>query len=195
MSKRLRTKPYLRPSEVAELLRVEPGTVRLWNQAGKLRGTTTAGGHRRFSYRDVEAFALEHGIELASPQEGTLRILIVDDEKPVTRMLKRVLAAADPELELETCHDGFTAGQLVEKFEPHVMILDLIMPGVDGFHLCKSLKADPATMGIRIIAITGDANPASAARIVKLGAEVCLPKPVSKADLLAAIGLPGASGG
>ncbi|MCH7982148.1 MAG: helix-turn-helix domain-containing protein [Proteobacteria bacterium] len=97
MTRRLKSKPYLKPSEVAELLRVEPGTVRLWNQSGKLRGTTTAGGHRRFQYRDIEAFAREHGIDLASPEEGSLRILIVDDDKRVTRMIKRILATADPD--------------------------------------------------------------------------------------------------
>ncbi len=189
MTRRLRTKPYLKPSEVAELLRVEAGTVRLWNQAGKLRGTTTIGGHRRFEYRDVEAFAREHNIELASPQEGTLRVLIVDDDKRVARVIKRMLATADPDVELEVSHDGFAAGQMVEKFEPHVMILDLIMPGVDGFQLCKSLKADPATKGIRIVAITGGTSSSAPAKIVKLGAEVCLPKPIVKADLLAAVGL------
>lgn len=189
MTRRLRAKPYLKPSEVAELLRVGAGTVRLWNQAGKLRGTTTAGGHRRFEYRDVEAFAREHGIELASPQEGKLRVLIVDDDKRMVRVIRRMLSTADPEAELEVSHDGFTAGQMVEKFEPHIMILDLIMPGVDGFQLCKSLKADPATKGIRIVAITGDKSTSAAAKIVKLGAEICLRKPIVKADLLTAVGL------
>ncbi len=189
MTRRLKSKPYLKPSEVAELLRVEPGTVRLWNQSGKLRGTTTAGGHRRFQYRDIEAFAREHGIELASPEEGSLRILIVDDDKRVTRMIKRILATADPDAKIETSHDGFSAGQMVEKFEPHIMTLDLIMPGLDGFQLCKNLKADPATKGIRIVAITGDSTPGSAAKIIRLGAEVCLSKPLVKVELLAAVGL------
>jgi len=78
---------------------------------------------------------------------------------------------------------------MVEKFQPHIMTLDLIMPGIDGFHLCKSLKADPATKGIRIIAITGDPSAGNAAKIVRLGAEVCLSKPIVKAELLAAVGL------
>lgn len=189
MTRRLRRKPFLKPSEVAELLRVESCTVRSWNCAGKLRGTATPGGHRRYEYRDVEAFAREHGIEMASPQEGTLRVLIVDDDKRIVRVIKRILATADPEIELEASNDGFSAGQMVEKFEPHIMILDLFMPGIDGFQLCKRIKADPATKGIRIVAITGDTNANTSAKIVKLGAEVCLPKPIVKADLLAAVGL------
>lgn len=189
MTRSLRTKPFLKSSEVAELLRVEACTVRLWSRSGKLRGTTTIGGHRRFEYRDVETFAREHEIELANPQRGTLKILIVDDDKRMARSLKLMLAMADPDIELEVTHNGFTAGQMVEKFEPHVMILDLIMPGVDGFQLCKGLKGDPATKGIRIVAISGDASPSNSAKIVRLGAEVLLPKPIVKEDLLAAVGL------
>lgn len=189
MSRRLRSKDYLKPKEVAKLLRVEPGTVRLWTQAGKLRATTTAGGHRRFSYIDVEMFAREHNIALPTLAGDELRVLIVDDDKRITRLIKNMLVAADPEIQVEVAHDGFAAGQTVEKFEPHIIILDLIMPGVDGYQLCKNLKKDPATVGVRIIAITGDPNPTAANKIVRLGAEVCLAKPLKKDILLSAVGL------
>lgn len=189
MTRQLRNKDYLKPKEVAKLLRVEPGTVRLWTQSGKLRATTTAGGHRRFSYRDVEMFAREHNIALSNLAGDELRVLVVDDDKRITRMIKNILLAADPEIQVEVAHDGFSAGQTVEKFEPHVIILDLIMPGVDGYQLCKNLKKDPATVSVRIIAITGDPSPTAARKIVKLGAEICLSKPLKKEDLLSAVGL------
>lgn len=189
MSRRLRSKGYLKPKEVANLLRVEPGTVRLWTQDGRLRSTTTAGGHRRFSYRDVEMFAREHNIALPSRAGDALRVLIVDDDKRIARMIKNMLRSADPDIQIEVAYDGFAAGQTVEKFEPHVIILDLIMPGVDGYQLCKTLKNDPATADVRIIAITGDPNPTAASKIVKLGAEVCLPKPLQKQQLIGAVGL------
>ncbi len=189
MARRLRNKDYLKPKEVATLLRVEPGTIRLWTQDGRLRATTTAGGHRRFSYHDVERFAREHGIELSVQTGDVLKILVVDDDKRVARLVKSMLLAANPDLQIEVAHDGFAAGQAVEKFEPHIIILDLIMPGVDGYQLCKTLKDDPATAGIRIIAITGDPNPSAARKIMKLGAEQCLAKPWSKQVLLDAVGI------
>jgi len=189
MTGRLRNKDYLKPKEVAKLLRVEPGTVRLWTQDGRLRATTTAGGHRRFSYRDVEMFAREHNIALPSHAGDALRVLVVDDDKRVVRMIKNMLVSSDAEIQVEIALDGFAAGQTVEKFQPHVIILDLIMPGVDGYQLCKSLQSEPATADIRIIAITGDLDPGASSRIVKLGAEVCLAKPLKKDTLLAAIGL------
>ena len=189
MARSLRNKDYLKPKEVATLLRVEPGTVRLWTRDGRLRATTTPGGHRRFSYRDVEMFAREHDIALPSRSGDTLRVLVVDDDKRVARMVKNMLLSADPEIQIEVAHDGFAAGLTVEKFEPHVIILDLIMPGVDGYQLCKTLKNNAATAGVRIIAFTGDPNPAAVRKILKLGAEVCLEKPLKKKLLLDAVGL------
>jgi len=189
MAGRPRNKDYLKPKEVASLLRVETGTVRLWTQDGRLRATTTAGGHRRFSYHDVERFAREYNIALPVHPGDALRVLIVDDDKRVARMIKSMLTSADPELQIEIANDGFAAGQAVGKFEPHVIILDLIMPGVDGYQLCTMLKDDPATAGIRIIAITGDPNPTASRKIVKLGAELCLAKPLKKQLLVDAVGV------
>lgn len=189
MVRRLRNKDYLKPKEVAQLLRVETGTIRMWTQAGRLRATTTAGGHRRFSYHDVEMFAREHNIALPTQAGDALRVLVVDDDKRVARMVERMLLSADPDLQIEMAYDGFAAGQAVEKFEPHIIILDLIMPSVDGFQLCKRLKDDPATVNIRIIAITGDPNPTGSRKIVRLGAEICLKKPLEKQSLLDAVGL------
>jgi len=189
MAQRLRHKDYLKPKDVAKLLRVEPGTVRLWTQDGRLRATTTAGGHRRFSYQDVEMFAREHNIALPTRTGDGLRVLIVDDDKRVARMVRNMLLSTDAEIQIEVAHDGFSAGQIVEKFEPHVIVLDLFMPGIDGFELCKTLKNDPTTMDVRIIAITGDPSPAAAKKIVRLGAEVCLPKPLKKSELISTIGL------
>jgi excisionase family DNA binding protein len=184
-----KSKTYLKPSEVAELLRVEPGTIRVWAQSGRLRATTTPGGHRRFAHRDVEAFARQHGLALATPEHGVLRVLIVDDDPQMRSLLQRMLASTATPVETETAHDGFSAGQRLAKFEPHAVVLDLFMPGVNGFELCKTLKADPATADIRVIAITGAADSETMARILELGAERCLAKPIARDQLLAAVGL------
>lgn len=189
MARRPQRKDYLKPSEVAKLLQVEPSTVRHWTRNGRLRATTTPGGHRRFSYRDVEMFAREHHIALATRRGDILRVLVVDDDTRVARLIKNILLSADPEIEVEVAHDGFAAGQAVGKFEPDVIILDLVMPGVDGYELCKTLKDDPATAAVRIVAVTGDPDPVAVSRIVRLGAEVCLQKPLNKEQLLGAVGL------
>ncbi len=189
MARQSRGKDYLTPKEVARLLQVEPGTVRSWSQEGRLRATTTPGGHRRYSYRDVEMFARENGIALPVRSGDQLRVLVVDDDENVAKLIENMLLSANPATEIEIALSGFAAGQCVEKFEPHVIILDLIMPGVDGYQLCDALKNEPATAAIRIIAITGDPNSEATSKILALGAEVCLTKPLTRQQLLGAIGI------
>ncbi len=189
MTRQIRHKEFLTPKDVATLLRVKPGTVRLWTQDGRLRTTLTPGGHRRFSYHDVEQFARKHNIAIPTRAGDSLRVLVVDDDKRLARMIKKMLLSTDDSIQVELAHDGFVAGQTIEKFKPHVVILDLVMPGVDGFELCKLLKNNPETLDVRIIAITGNPNPAAAKKILRLGAEVCIPKPVKAEELISAVGL------
>ena len=105
MTRSPRKKEYLKPKEVAALLRVEPGTVRLWTQNGRLRATVTPGGHRRFSYHDVEKFAREHNIALSSVAGDALRVLVVDDDKRVARTIKNMLLSAGSDTQIEVAHD------------------------------------------------------------------------------------------
>jgi excisionase family DNA binding protein len=188
LSQQGRRKSYLKPSQVAELLRVEPGTIRNWALSGQLRAAATPGGHRRFAYRDVLVFARRHGLSLAVPEGRKLRVLIVDDDASVRTMLERTLGSVD-ELEVETAEDGFSAGRRITSFLPHVVLLDIVMPGLDGIEICRGLKADPATADIRIIAMTGAGNSEAAEDVLESGAEQCLAKPIARADLLAALGV------
>ena len=189
MSKKHQQKTYLKPNEVAELLRVEPGTIRVWAQSGKLKYSTTLGGHRRFTYRDVEAFARANGLSIAAPEGEKLRVLVVDDDQRVARLIKRMIATGDESAEIELAADGFAAGTAVIRNQPHIIVLDLFMPGIDGFELCKNLKSDPETQDIRIVAVTGQKTPETEERILGLGAEACLGKPVDKKELLKSMGL------
>lgn len=192
MKKQAKTKSYLKPSEAADLLRVEPGTIRAWAQSGRLRATTTPGGHRRFAYRDIVAFAREHDISLAMPSEGNLRILIVDDDAQIRELLQRTLQSV-PDVTIQLAEDGFSAGRQLAGFRPQVILLDIFMPGINGLELCRSLKSDPATADIRIIAMTGAADSDVMQLIVDCGAERCLAKPIARAELLETLGIDAAS--
>ncbi|NBQ89454.1 MAG: response regulator [Betaproteobacteria bacterium] len=87
--------------------------------------------------------------------------------------------------------DGFAAGRMVESFKPDTVLLDLRMPGLDGFAVCRQLKSSPATNHIRVIAMTGYAPADSRTAIVEAGAELCLAKPFTNAQLLSLLGLGG----
>lgn len=171
-------KTYLTPNEAAALLMVAPATLRVWADKGLLRAQTTAGGHRRFLRDELERFRREQ-------HQGAQarRILIVDDEAPLVRYLSALLSGFDG-VATAIARDGFSAGRLVQTFRPDIILLDLSMPGLDGFQVCEQIKSDPATRATRIVAMTGYPSPENVDRILAIGAEACLPKPLDEARLL-----------
>jgi len=187
MKQRSHDRAYMTPNEVAELLVVSPVTLRQWAQKGLISSISTPGGHRRFLRKDVEQFAREKGIPLASDEP--LRVLVVDDNRSFARYLTDMLRTVNEALETLTAHDGFDAGRKVFQFRPDIVLLDLKMPGMDGFAVCNELKQDEATKHIRVIAMTGYYTPDNQKRILSAGAEACLAKPFDKAVLLDVIGL------
>ncbi len=174
-------KPYLTPSEAAKLLMVSPITVRAWAQKGLLPSETTPGGHRRFLRESVELFAKQ---SKTAPQRNNLRVLIVDDDKQVAEFLVEWLTGLDEPFVVSSAADGFEAGIKVHSFEPDIILLDLMMPRLDGFAVCRQIKADPDTSDIRVIAMTGHLSPENEQRILEAGAEVCIPKPLDIKFLL-----------
>ncbi len=187
MNRNSHYRAYMTPNEVAELLMVSPVTVRQWAQKKWIPAFTTAGGHRRFLRTEVEKFARERGMDLAS--DGPTRVLVVDDNRSFAGYLADLLANQPDPIDTETAHDGFDAGRKVLQFRPDVVLLDLKMPGMDGFSVCQQLKEDDATKHIRVIAMTGYFTPDNEAKIIKAGAEVCLAKPFDKNLLLTAMNL------
>lgn len=186
MNRNSHIRAYMTPNEVAELLRVSPVTIRQWAQKNWIKATTTAGGHRRFLRKDVEEFARQRGMDLSS--DGPPRVLVVDDNRSFSRYLADLLSSQSLKIETETAHDGFDAGRKVLLFNPAIVLLDLKMPGMDGFSVCRQLKDDQATKNIRIIAMTGYYTPENEAKILQAGAEACLAKPFDKSVLFDVMG-------
>lgn len=174
-------KGFLTPNEAATLLMVSPITVRQWAQKGLLEAQTTAGGHRRFSRDVIEAFARERGIHMPPSQQ---RLLIVDDNRELNGYLAALFTAHVPELEIHCAYDGFDAGRQVQARRPTVVLLDVMMPGIDGIEVCRSLKQDPDTRGIRVVAMTGYYTPELEKKMLQAGAQVLLKKPFSSVEVL-----------
>jgi excisionase family DNA binding protein len=183
-----RPNDVLTPQQVAELLMVSPVTVRQWAQKGELKALITPGGHRRFRLRDVECFGRQRGIALQL-RDKVRRILVVDDDPQLSGYLVELLGSLSEPIATEVAKDGFDAGQKVLTFRPDIVLLDLMMPGLDGFEVSRRLKRDPATSDVRIIAMTGYPSPGNIERIRAAGAEACLAKPISIQALLDAIGI------
>ena len=180
----MKKKPFYTPNEVAELLMVSPVTVRQWAQKGKLNALTTLGGHRRFELDEIKRFALENNITLFDNSGDTFRVLVIDDNHQLASYLKELLEINIEGVEVKIANNGFRAGLLVHTFQPDVVLLDLMMPEMDGFDVCRVIKVNPETENIRVIAMTGFHSQENVQRILNEGAEICLAKPVDAEQLL-----------
>lgn len=195
MTRRRVGRSYLTSHQVAQMFMVTPVTVRQWVQKGLLKGMSTAGGHLRFTMSQLESFAKQRGLTMLPLSDGAVRILVVDDDRLHCDVIKRLLGDISSDIVVETAHDGFEAGWKAQVFKPDIILLDLMMPGLDGYEVCQRIKDNPLTRHIRVIAMTGYASGPNVERIVAAGAEECLSKPIETATLISVIGIPPMSRG
>jgi len=170
---------HLSTFDVAAMLDVDPGSVANWIDSGLLRAHRTPGGHRRVAAEDLVRFLREHNMPIPPELEARpVRVVVVDDEPCVTKMIARAIKAEHPDYEVTEAHDGFRAGSVIATLRPDVVILDLRMPGMDGFEVCKAIKSDEATRHATVIAVTAYDSEENTRRIMECGAAVCLSKPL-----------------
>ena len=110
------------------------------------------------------------------------RILIADDTLQAAELLEAYLSG--PEYDLQFAGDGEQTLSMVAAQQPDLLLLDVMMPRLSGFEVCKRLRADPATRGIPILMITALDQPLDVERAVEAGTDDFLSKPISKAELL-----------
>ena len=120
--------------------------------------------------------------ELKNHQPVGKKILIVDDDPHIQALLSEMLSAH--QYETEVASSGFEAGAKVVTFKPGLIILDLIMPEMSGFEVCRLIKENPATSHIKILAITGYDTEENRDRIMQAGADDYLAKPLIMNTLL-----------
>ena len=120
--------------------------------------------------------------KLKNHQSGRGKIMIVDDDPLILDLLTKILSAQ--KYETAVASSGFEAGAKVIKFMPGLIILDLIMPEMSGFEVCRQIKEDPDTSHIKILAHTGYDTEENREKIMKAGADGYLAKPVEREALL-----------
>jgi len=111
-----------------------------------------------------------------------VRVLIADDEPALRRLIEFTLEPVADGLLLVA--DGETALAVATAELPDVVLLDVMMPRLDGLEVCRRLKADPATRGIRVILLTAHAQPRDREAGIEAGADDFVTKPFSPATLL-----------
>ena len=161
--------------EVSHLLHVNPRSVINWIEQSLLPSYRTPGGHRRIRRDDLLAFLRKH--QIPTPEslvEGKFSVLIVDDEQEIVDIMK-VFLQRQGGYQIATASDGITALIEVGRAKPDLMILDIMIPGVDGIEVCRRIKADSNNRTV-IIAVSG--NNEHESRILQSGADAFMSKPI-----------------
>jgi len=115
----------------------------------------------------------------------TARILVVDDLAPNTRLLEAKLT--HEYFDVLTAGDGETALKIVREQSPDIVLLDVMMPGMDGFEVCQRMKADPSSSHIPVVMVTALSDVADRVRGLEAGADDFLTKPINDVALLARV--------
>jgi len=161
--------------EVSHLLHVNPRSVINWIEQSLLPSYRTPGGHRRIRRDDLLAFLRKH--QIPTPEslvEGKFSVLIVDDEQEIVDIMK-VFLQRQGGYQIATASDGITALIEVGRTKPDLMILDIMIPGVDGIEVCRRIKADSNNKTV-IIAVSGNSEHEN--RILQSGADAFMSKPI-----------------
>ena len=175
---KLASKKAFTTFEVAEICDVTPVTIQNWIDKDWLHAYRTPGGHRRVLREDLLSFLDSRNIpHIFNERSGPPKILVVDDDKNFTELITDILLLDNPDYEIEIAHDGFRAGLLYANNKPDVVLLDLMLPGVDGFEVCRQIKHRSSGRATVVIAITGLDDPSHKERIMALGATHFLQKP------------------
>jgi len=117
--------------------------------------------------------------------EGPPKILIADDNVQNVELLEAYLSGID--CEIMTAVDGEDTLRAVADFQPDLLLLDVMMPRLSGFEVCKKLRANPATRDLSILMVTALNEPSDFERGVQAGTDDFLTKPVNKVELLCRI--------
>ncbi len=112
---------------------------------------------------------------------GEYTVLIVDDSKTVVHALKSILEQDG--YSVLTASDGEQAIAMTRQHQPHVVLMDVIMPGMTGFQATRILHKDPATGHIPVVIISASEQPSEKAWCKRLGAKGFLPKPIQRGQL------------
>ena len=178
--------------QISQMVNVNITTVIDWIDKGLLKAYKTPGGHRRVKPSDLLKFlkkykmpipdviAKDVGADLAArPVAISKKVLIVDDDKDILEFISRALKKFYKNIKIEFASDGFMAGKKIAEFKPNLLILDIKMPGMDGFAVLEHLKKE----NMKILAITGYPSKEIKEKIFKAGADDYLVKPFSVEEL------------
>jgi excisionase family DNA binding protein len=161
--------------EAAKICHVTHHSIKNWIKQGLIRASRTPGGHYRILEGDLDKFREEYDMFPRDKGASKRRIMIVDDEPDALALMENILSTEG--YELIKVNNATEVGMKAVQLSPDLILLDFLMPELNGFDVCKALRENEQTRSIPIMAVTCLSKEEDIERIFKAGADEYLPKP------------------
>jgi two-component system, OmpR family, response regulator RpaA len=179
----VRMKDLFTTGEAAEICRVSQQTIIRCFDSGRLRGFRVPGSKfRRIPRQNLIKFMRDNSIPLDNLDSGKKKVLVVDDDAEIVELISDILTR-DGRFEIRTASSGYEAGMATQQFRPDLILLDYMLPDVNGNVVCQTIRSNPEFENTRIIIVSGVIKQEEIDQLLKSGAEDFLKKPFSISEL------------
>lgn len=179
-----RDKQIFTTGEAAKICNVSQQTIIRCFDSGRLEGFRVPGSRfRRIPRAELIRFMKKNGIPTESLDSGRTRVLVVDDDPEIVAVLKEALEK-DARFDVQSASTGYDAGLLTESFKPHVILLDYMLPDINGNLVCKRVRENPERAETRIIVVSGVVKHDEVEALLSAGADDFVRKPFDIAVLM-----------
>ena len=170
--------------EAADICKVSQQTIIRCFDSGRLDGFRIPGSKfRRIPRESLIQFMKENNIPLDQLEMGKKRVLVVDDDPAIVEMLVELLER-DGRFEVQTAGTGFDAGLRTKEFQPDLIVLDYMLPDINGSGVIRSIRSDPSVKDVNIIIVSGVVNREDVEALLECGADDFMQKPFSIEQLV-----------
>lgn len=170
--------------EAAKICKVSQQTIIRCFDNGSLKGFRVPGSRfRRIPREQLYSFMKDNGIPTDALESGKRRLLIVDDDEELVELMVDVFAR-DGRWDIKTANNGFGAGMLVKDFRPEMVVLDVMLPDINGKEVCQRVRTDATMNSVKIICISGMVEQDKIADLMASGADDFMNKPFSVEKLV-----------
>ena len=174
--------------EAAEICKVSQQTIIRCFDSGRLKGFRVPGSRfRRIPREALIAFMKDNNIPPDSLQSGKSKVLVVDDDPEIVELFVDVLER-DGRFEVKTASTGYDAGMMTQEFNPDLIILDYMLPDVNGNIVCQTIRSKPEFAQTKIIIVSGVVNQDEINDLLKAGADEFVKKPFNIEKIIERVG-------
>jgi len=174
--------------EAAEICKVSQQTIIRCFDSGRLKGFRVPGSRFRRIPRDaLIAFMKDNNIPVDALDSGKTKILVVDDDPEIVELFVDVLER-DGRFEVKTASTGYDAGIITQEFLPDLVILDYMLPDINGNVVCQTIRKNPNFEHIKIIIVSGVVNQDEINELLRAGADEFVKKPFNIEKIIERVG-------